>query len=116
MLMRMAGSGRYEMSISVPLVLEYEHAAKQIGTIELTEQDIDGLIDDICSLAHKSQVFFLWRPYLKDPGDEHVLDLAVASNSRYLITFNKKDFAGAERFGIGLLTPQEYLRQIGVIP
>jgi putative PIN family toxin of toxin-antitoxin system len=116
-LIRLVGSGKFELSVSVPLVLEYEHAAKQtLGKTGITEKDIESLIDDICSLAHRKKVFFLWRPDLKDPKDEHVLELAVASNSRYLITFNKKDFVGAEQFGIELLTPQEYLREIGAKP
>ena len=44
-----------------------------------------------------------------------VLELAVEANCDFIITFNKKDFVGSEQFGISTLTPQEFLRKIGVV-
>jgi len=57
----------------------------------------------------------LWRPYLRDPKDEFVLELAVAANCEYIISFNKKDFRGTEKFGIEVVTPAEFLKYIGAI-
>jgi predicted nucleic acid-binding protein len=42
-----------------------------------------------------------------------VLELAVEAQCKYIITFNKKDFAGVEKFGLRVLTPQEFLKEIG---
>jgi len=42
-----------------------------------------------------------------------VLELAVSSNSDYIITFNKKDFIGVEKFGIQILTPKKILENMG---
>jgi len=58
-------------------------------------------------------MFYLWRPFLRDPKDDMSLELAVESESDYLITFNKKDFRGIETFGIKVLTPKEFLKMIG---
>jgi predicted nucleic acid-binding protein len=55
----------------------------------------------------------LWRPFSRDPKDDMVLELAVAARCEVIITFNKRDFHGAESFGIGVLTPGEFLRKIG---
>jgi predicted nucleic acid-binding protein len=63
-------------------------------------------------VAELTEVFFLWRPYLPDPDDDMVLELAVASNCDAIITFNRRDFAGASRFGVRILTPGEFLREI----
>jgi predicted nucleic acid-binding protein len=44
-----------------------------------------------------------------------VLELAVEAQCDYIVTFNLKDFAGCEQFGVTALTPQAFLRQIGII-
>jgi len=108
------GEGLFDINISVPLILEYEGAAKRlIGEIKLTSGDIDDIIDYICSVAKHWKVFYLWRPFLRDPKDDMVLELAVASKSNFIITYNKRDFKGSEDFGIKALTPKEFLKKIG---
>ena len=62
------------------------------------------------------RIFFLWRPFLKDPKDDMVLELAVEAEVEYIVTHNLKDFHGAEHFGIKAITPKEFLRKIGEIP
>jgi predicted nucleic acid-binding protein len=53
------------------------------------------------------------RPSLPDPKDDMVLELAVASRAGHVVTFNGKDFAAAERFGIQVITPKAFLDIIG---
>ena len=115
-LLRLMEKGSYEFAVSVPLVTEYEDVAKkQITDLSLNKSDIETLIDNVCSLAIRQKIFFLWRPFLKDPKDDHVLEVAVSSNSKYIITFNTKYFGQVERFGIEAITPQEFLQRIGEI-
>jgi predicted nucleic acid-binding protein len=107
-------TGRFSLCVSVPLVLEYEAAAKkQSRATGLTSADIDAIVDYICLVAEKHKVYYLWRPLLKDPKDDMVLELAVASNADAIITYNKADFGGSENFGIKAITPKELLVQIG---
>jgi putative PIN family toxin of toxin-antitoxin system len=109
-------SGKFSLCISVPLILEYEAAAKrQSRATGLISADIDAIIDYICLVAEKHKVYYLWRPFLKDPKDDMVLELAVASNAEAIITYNKADFNGSEQFGIKAITPKELLTQIGEI-
>ena len=62
------------------------------------------------SFSYTSQeIFYLWRPLLRDQGDDHVLEVAVAAGVDYLVTYNLSDFAGAETVGIKLATPRELL-------
>lgn len=109
-------SKRFVPALSVPLVTEYEDAAKRVkqGKV-LSDGDIEALINDICSFAHLQDIFYLWRPFLRDAHDDHVLELAVASSSKTIVTFNTKDFVGVEQFCIQVVTPQEYLRKVGEI-
>jgi len=110
-------SGKFEMNISVPLVLEYEDAAKRlIEAITLSESEIDDVLDYLCAVAHHREIYYLWRPFLKDPKDDMVLELAVVSQCGYIVTYNKRDYLGVEEFGIQVLTPQEFLREIGELP
>ncbi len=105
----------YKPNISVPLFIEYESVAKRTGLVSgLTEQDIDAILDYILSKAGIRKIFYLWRPYLKDPKDDLILELAVESRSEYIITFNKRDFKGIGRFGIKAITPQEFMIERGI--
>lgn len=105
----------FEINISVPLILEYESVAKRmLKKLRITKEDIDIALDYICSIARPHEIFYLWRPFLKDPKDDMVLELAVASRCDYIVTYNEKDFEGVkEQFGISIVTPDEFLRQIG---
>lgn len=113
-LLMAVGKGLFDINISVPLVLEYEKSAKSlIGEIKLSASDIDDIIDYICSVAAHWKIFYLWRPLLKDPKDDMVLELAVASKSDYIVTYNIKDFEGSQLFGIRVLTAKQFLKKIG---
>jgi putative PIN family toxin of toxin-antitoxin system len=107
---------KFVPNISTPLVLEYESVAKrELKNLTLTSEQVDAILDMICRTSAECTVSFRWRPYLKDPGDDFILELAVQSQSEYVITYNKGDFAGIEDFGISLLTPKEFLELIGEI-
>jgi len=108
-------SAKFEINISVPLILEYEDVAKRmLDKLGISKEDIDTVIDYICAVGDQHKIFYLWRPFLKDPRDDMVLELAVAAGCEYVVTYNKKDFEGVEdQFGISIVTPDEFLQQIG---
>lgn len=115
-LMSLVDTGRFEIHISVSLTLEYEDVLRrQRSILRLTENDVTDLVDYLCAASHHHQIYFLWRPQLRDPGDELVLELAVAAKSDYIVTYNKKDFVGVDKFGIVVVTPKEFLQEIGEI-
>jgi putative PIN family toxin of toxin-antitoxin system len=113
-LVLMSGGSRFEIALSVPLVVEYEDVAKRLTTeTALSLQDVDDIIDYLCSVAHRQEIHFLWRPFLKDPKDDHVLELAVEAGCEAIVTHNVRDFAGSGQFGIEVLTPAQFLDRIG---
>ncbi len=116
LLMLLGQSDLFEINLSVPLVLEYEDVAKRPGLVPaLPLQDIDNILDYLCSVARRHPIFFLWRPFLKDPKDDMVLELAVEAQCDCIVTFNRRDFVGSDQFGVAILTPQEFLQKIGII-
>ena len=113
-LLRLVGDHRWRINVSVPLILEYEQTLKRVcPAATLSGSDIDALMHFLCANANLRLIFFLWRPLLPDPKDEFVLELAVESRADFLITFNTRDFVGAERFGIRVVSPREFLAIIG---
>ena len=107
--------GLFVPNVSVPLFLEYESVAKRQGLIsKLSSQEIDSILEYFLSKSSIQKIFFLWRPFLKDPKDDLVLEVAVESQSEYIITFNTKDFKGCSKFGIKIVTPQEFIRMRGI--
>ncbi len=92
--------------------MEYEAVLKR-GITSLTDQAIDDVIDYLCSVADHVKVFFLWRPFLKDPKDDMLLELAVAAGCDTIVTYNGKDFVGSDQFDVRILTPKAFLDEIG---
>ena len=109
-------SGRFEICVSVPLVLEYEAAlSRQARSLGLSRREVSDFLDYVCSVARRQPIFFLWRPRLRDPGDDMVLEAAVAGGCRYIVTFNKRDFESGQPLPVRLVTPWEFLHTIGVL-
>jgi putative PIN family toxin of toxin-antitoxin system len=115
-LLREIRQGRSTLLLSPALVLEYE---AQCNLLEhrrasgLTSEQIDDLLDSLVLLAEPVQTFFRWRPQLRDPGDEMVLEAAVNGRAEVIVTFNRRDYRdGPARFCIEVLTPGEPLRKM----
>lgn len=102
--------------LSVTLVLEYEAIclrAEHRIVAGLSSGDISAAINALLDFAEPVEIHYHWRPQLRDPGDEMVLEAAVNGRADYLVTFNQRDFRAApSRFGIKVLTPCEALERI----
>lgn len=111
-LLRAMGDGWFTPLLSVPLLLEYEAVLKrpvQLEACGLTADDIDTVLDVLAAKCEAIRLYYLWRPFLNDPADEMVLELAAQSNADAIVTHNARDFAGAERFGVAITSPGEAL-------
>lgn len=102
-------AGDFEIALSVPLVVEYEavllrhlHSGQRAG-------DVEAFVDYLCRIARNQDIFFLWRPFLRDPDDDMLVELAVAAQCRGIVTHNVRDFAGVEKLGLRVFTPAELL-------
>lgn len=110
-------STKFQPCVSVPLILEYQQTlvGKQ-SDLALSVSEIESVLDYLCLVGHKQKVFYLWRPILRDPRDDMVLELAVAAESEYIVTYNARDFEGAERFDVSIVAPFDFLKAIGEMP
>ncbi len=113
-LLRLVARGEFTLSVSVPLVLEYEHASRAVARkAGLTFAEIDDVLDYICRESEHGEIFYLWRPVLGDPPDDMVLEVAVESEARFIVTHNIRHFERAVEFGIRAVTPRNFLVEIG---
>lgn len=114
-LLKLIGKGLFDINISVPLILEYHDVLlRQLPRLHLSKTDIEDLIDYYCHVGRQHKIFYLWRPVLRDPNDEMLLELAVKAQCDFIITFNKRDFQEVENFGLMAVTPNEFLTELGV--
>lgn len=113
-LLTLVGRGRFEIELSVPLVLEYEEAAKRSARrAGLSHGDIDDVLNYLCRVGRHHAVHFLWRPVLRDAEDDMILELAVEAGAQFIVTHNVRDFDGAERFALRVIRPRELFESIG---
>jgi putative PIN family toxin of toxin-antitoxin system len=105
-LLKAVADGRVRIALSTPLLFEYEDLLRRnCAVLNLSDEEIDVVLDNLCALADFQAVYFLWRPCLPDAKDDMVLELAVAAQVPRIVSFNARDFRPASRFGIEVVTP-----------
>jgi len=115
-LLSLVGTQKFEVHVSVALVLEYEDVLQRHrAEIGFSQDELSLFIDSLCSMAHHHKIYFLWRPLLSDANDELILELAVAARCAYIVTHNVNDFKGSEKFGVQAITPKEFLQNINEV-
>ena len=102
--------------VSVPLALEYESVCRKAEhrlAAGLSDRQVEIFLDVVIAMAEPVETHFLWRPQLRDPNDEMVLEAAVNGRADAIVTFNRRDFGSApERFGVEILLPRDALTRI----
>ena len=115
-MLRSLDRGIGTLLLTVPLVLEYEATCQlpehRLAT-GLSEADVGLFLDAIVDMAEPVESYFRWRPQLRDPGDEMVLEAAVNGRAEALVTFNRRDYGDVpNRFGVKILSPGEILKRM----
>jgi putative PIN family toxin of toxin-antitoxin system len=115
-LLRRARRGDIALAASVSLFMEYEAVCLRPEhglAAGLTSSQVSVFLDALAFMVEPVEVHFLWRPQLRDPGDELVLEAAVNASATTILTFNLRHFAtAAERFKLTVMQPGEFLRSI----
>ena len=109
--------GRFSAIVSVPLFVEYEATlkrAEQLKATGLNLKEIDDVLDIVAGCSEQTDIHFSWRPQLRDPKDEMVLETALNSRADALVTFNRADFETAcAKLGVELFSPSQFLEKLG---
>ena len=114
--LRLVAQRHLVMLATPPLFLEYEDVLKRPEhrlAHGLSLDAIDEFLAELAALVEPVEVHFQWRPQLRDPNDEMVLEAGINGHANALVTYNVRDFDGtAERFRIPVLTPPEFLKRV----
>jgi len=114
--LRLVANRRLVPLATPPLFLEYEEVLKrpeQRLVHGLSLAAIDEFLAEVAALIEPVELHFFWRPQVRDPSDEMVLETAINGEADALVTYNVADFALAgERFGIPILRPAELLKKV----
>lgn len=115
-LLRRLDGGKAVMLLTVALALEYEATcalAEHRLASGLSASQVATYVDGLIALAEPVRTYFRWRPQLRDPGDELVLEAAVNGRADAIVTFNESHLREARKgFGIEVIRPAEALRRI----
>lgn len=115
-LLMAARAGRITILANVALAPEYEAICRRtehMAAAGLSAADVDIFVAAVVAMAEPIESHFMWRPQLRDPDDELVLEAAVNGRAAMIVTFNKRDFGQAPiRFGVEVVTPVEAIRRI----
>jgi putative PIN family toxin of toxin-antitoxin system len=102
--------------LSVPLAMEYEAVCRRSEhrlAAGLSERQVEIFLDAIIAMGEPVLTHFLWRPQLRDPNDEMVLEAAVNGRADAVVTFNVRDYGTSpSQFGVEVLLPREAIARM----
>jgi putative PIN family toxin of toxin-antitoxin system len=104
---------KFRALLSVPLLLEHEEVFSRPGLLpHLNPAEIEAFLNFWCHLAEEQKIYFGWRPFLTDPDDDMLVELALAGNADFLVTSNLRDLNPATALGIRVVTPGNFLSML----
>ena len=110
------GHPQWRSVVTPALMYEYEDVARRPGAAPgLSPPDITNILDMIYRESHRQLVWFAWRPLSPDPGDDAILEAAIAGRCDYVVSFNERHLRVIQEFGIEVLKPVDLLKLIGEI-
>ena len=105
--------GRLKPVLSTSLLFEYEEVLRRDQErLRLSDRAVQDVLDGLCLRGEAQAIHFLWRPWLPDGSDDHVLELAVAAGGVDIVTHNLRHFGPAAAFGVRVLAPAELLGEL----
>jgi|SRR6516162_3357200 len=114
--LELVARGKVQPLTSTALFLEYEEVLRRpenrLAT-GMSEEDVEEFLVALVSAAEPVEINFRWRPQLKDPQDELVLEAAVNGRAEALVTHDVRDFEpAAGLFGLRILLPRDVLKEL----
>lgn len=115
-LLALAQRRRLRLIASPALFLEYEEVLKRTEhriVHRLSDADLDAFLTDFSLYVEPARIYYKWRPQLRDPQDEMVLEAALNGRADSIVTHNVRDFEFVrERFGVRILLPRQFLEEV----
>jgi putative PIN family toxin of toxin-antitoxin system len=111
--------GLLEGRASTALLLEYADVFKRDANLQqfwMEPEEVDVTLGVLATMLEPVLIDFQWRPQLRDPNDEMVLECAVNAQAKAIVTFNTRDFLpGASRFGVEVVPPNVLVKRLNLV-
>ena len=114
-LLNLIGKNHFDIVLSVPLMMEYEAVLNRPELVPVSTQAVAAVLDFLCSVGICQDIFYLWRPRLRDANDDHVLELAMNANAKTIVTHNVRDFVAAHELGVSVVAPAKFLESLKIV-
>ena len=106
--------GEYQPLMGNALFCEYEDVMNRDEILKLCKLDRSEIADLLAAFVSVTEwvpIYYSWRPHLRDEGDNHVIELAIAGNAQIVATNNIKDFQNAELLfpNLSILKPSQII-------
>lgn len=110
----MLPSTQFEIALTIAVYTEWQAVLTRPEHLPpgVTADMALGFVRYLASVAHLQDVHFLWRPFLRDPDDDMVLECAVASGCEFIVTHNVRDFRRVEELNVRAITPADFLNRL----
>ena len=117
-LLHLLPSTLFQPALSVALYIEWQAVLSrpEHRPPGVDEARMLGFLRYLASVSHLQDIHYLWRPFLRDPNDDMVLECAVASGSRFIVTHNVRDFQRSQELGVQAVTPGRFLQNLKARP
>lgn len=110
----MLPSTQFEIALTIAVYTEWQAVLTRSEHLPpgVTADMALGFVRYLASVAHLQDVHFLWRPFLRDPNDDMVLECAVASGCEFIVTHNVRDFRRVDELNVRAITPADFLNRL----
>jgi putative PIN family toxin of toxin-antitoxin system len=110
----MLPSTQFEIALTIAVYTEWQAVLTRPEHLPpgVTADMALGFVRYLASVAHLQDVHFLWRPFLRDPDDDMLLECAVASGCEFIVTHNVRDFRRVEELNVRAITPADFLNRL----
>lgn len=110
-------TGAVEPVMGAALMAELEDVLSRsdlFANSPLTAAERSTLLDVFLARCEWTRVYCLWRPNLRDEGDNHLIELAVAAAAPYIVSRNVRDLRSGQLpfAGLQVMTPEAFLKEI----
>ncbi|PCI65118.1 MAG: PIN domain-containing protein [Gammaproteobacteria bacterium] len=108
-------AGEFKPQISNALFNEYQEVLYRDSVMASSIYSVKErrlVLEELYFRSEWSNIYYLWRPNLPDEGDNHLIELAIASGTKYIVTMNHRDFRGELKTGIHIVKPKEMLNEV----
>jgi len=111
-------SPQFTPCLSVGLYAEWQEVLSRAENLSAGQSPelARAFVRYLASQSQLQEIHFLWRPFLADPDDDMLLELALAANCECIITRNIADFANSKQLGVSAITPGDFLQRLRALP